>query len=320
MIRLIMSFLDDGKSYSTPGMAEAAPKMGIGERLAVPRRKSMQRSMTLLVPLAGAARTGIVPPGLRMRLRSAFRRPSKRRGIPLLPFWYGGDRGRAPSHKWPARALKAVRRAHCRLERDRARQDYSTTGHVRMIRAERLLPDGQRPLVKWSGAASRPGSDRARRDCSATGRRPDDRGRAPSPYRQRVLESGPRAHRRPGRIDARRDCSATGRRPDDPGRAPSPRWPARARKVVRRAHSAPWASVQLGEIVQLGGDNRVIGTKCLLPNRQRALVKWPGAHVGALGAIQPRRDCSETATSGSSGAEALSLHGQRALRERQARP
>ena len=126
--------------------------MGIGERLAVPRRKSMQRSMTLLVPLAGAARTGIVPPGLRMRLRSAFRRLSKRRKIFSCDFGMrviGAERLLPDGQRALEERSGALIGALGVIEPGEVVQ---RVGHVGVIGAECLLADGQRALIKRSGA------------------------------------------------------------------------------------------------------------------------------------------------------------------------
>ncbi len=53
------------------------------------RHPSRKRPAAVLVSLAGAARTGLVPRDLRMRLRSSFRRLSKRRKIPSCHFGIG---------------------------------------------------------------------------------------------------------------------------------------------------------------------------------------------------------------------------------------
>ncbi len=106
----------------------------------------------MLVSLAGAARTGIVPRDLRMRLRSSFRRLSKRRKIPSCGFGLGviGAKRLLPDGQ---RALVkrsgSLTGALGLIETGEVVQRLRGIG---VIGAERLLPDGQCALEKRSGA------------------------------------------------------------------------------------------------------------------------------------------------------------------------
>jgi hypothetical protein len=111
----------------------------------------MLRTMTMLVSLAGAARTGIVPRGLRMRLRSSFRRSSKRRKI--LPCGFGmgvirAERLLADGQRALVKRCGALIGALGVIESGEVVQ---RSGDIGVTGAERLLIDGQRALVKRCG-------------------------------------------------------------------------------------------------------------------------------------------------------------------------